>query len=636
MKKITLLLAAIGLLIGSSGMSQSTSLKGNGETFYKTTFDWGNPADEKGWTAPEGFTMEDPDDIGYNFHWYPNDSLISEWTREIPWQSSSKEDGHLALFLGMYTGYDENYSDVNNSIVFPLFDCSDKSSVIVRYETSFMCYSSGWDMLVEVSNDDGVHWAAYDAGFSCGHKDRPDDISTGQVAIFETNISEVASGMANVIIKLTWRGTSDYFWLIDDFELAEAYNNDLRMRHYVLEWDDGDENTIESFIHNIPISQVGGSFKNFEAGVYNFGEEDQWGTYFELDISKNSQSVFNQTTETDIMPTLYLDTMRVAEPYTPTEFGHYKITYDFKQEAEEQTPENDMVDVFFNVTDSVYSRCDDTSEESYVYGFEAYGEEGVPNEQHFVGSQFPIYGDCEIDGVAVYVAGGMADGQIEFRGALYWLPPEDEDPEGLGAIEWLLSDIVLLDSSMFDTWVYFPFDKDGESEFLFEGDRVYAGIEYWNWHTEVRPYKRYENFKIGSDVGVKLNDPVSIVRGGAEGSWDSGTTVTKRKFMVKLFLNDHSNVIDGVEQNRALSSLAQNYPNPFVGSTEIPYELGLASDVTIDIKDLTGRVVMQIDEGTQPAGQHNFVLNATQLEAGVYFYTLKAGQFQETKRMIIN
>ncbi|MBT7095580.1 MAG: T9SS type A sorting domain-containing protein, partial [Bacteroidetes bacterium] len=77
-------------------------------------------------------------------------------------------------------------------------------------------------------------------------------------------------------------------------------------------------------------------------------------------------------------------------------------------------------------------------------------------------------------------------------------------------------------------------------------------------------------------------------------------------------------------------------PNPFVGSTEIPYELGLASDVTIDIKDLTGRVVMQIDEGTQPAGQHNFVLNATQLEAGVYFYTLKAGQFQETKRMIIN
>lgn len=627
---------AVGILCFTNATSQSTSLKGNGETFYKTTFDWGNPSDEKGWTAPEGFYMEDPDDIGYNFHWWPNDSLISEWTREVPWQSTSKDDGHLALFLGMYTGYNPEYSDVNNSVVFPTFDCSDKSSVIVRYETSFMCYSSGWDMLVEVSNDAGVHWAAYDAGFNGGHKDRPDDISSGQFAIFEANISEVAAGMGEVIIKLTWRGTSDYFWLIDDFELAEAYNNDLRMEHYALEWDDGDENTIESYFHNIPISQLGGSFKNFESSVLNFGEEDQWGTYLEVDISKNNQSIFNVSTDVDIMPTLFLDTMMVEDAFTPTEFGHYKITYDFKQEEVEETPEDDMSEVFFNVTDSVYSRTDDTSEEAYVYGFEAYGDEGVPNEQHFVGSQLPIYADCEVDGMSVYVAGGMADGEIEFRGALYWVPPPEEDPDGEGAVEWLTSEIVTLDSSMHNTWVYFEFEKDGESEFLLEGDNIYVGIEYWNWHTEVVPYKRYENFKIGSDIGVKLRDPVSIVRSGVESGWDDEETVTKRKFMIKLLLNDHSNKTDGVNMTNSLNALNQNYPNPFNGRTEISYDLGQASEVMIEITDITGRIIQSLNQGHLPAGSYNCIINADNLEAGIYFYTMKAGQFTETKRMVIN
>ena len=74
MKKLTLLLVLFAFV--AAGVSQA-QLKGSGEVFYSTTFDWENPADEKGWTAPEGFTMQDPDDNGYNWHWYPNDSLVA-------------------------------------------------------------------------------------------------------------------------------------------------------------------------------------------------------------------------------------------------------------------------------------------------------------------------------------------------------------------------------------------------------------------------------------------------------------------------------------------------------------------------------------------------------------------------------
>ncbi len=635
MKNFTLILLVIGMMMsfGQSSNAQ-TSLKGSGEVFYKTTFDWGNPDDPKGWTAPEGFYFEDPLDLGYNWHWYPNDSLKAELTNEPPWRSSSPEDGHLCNFLNRYNDFRDPGDDLDNSVVFPTFDCSDHTSVIVRYETSFMAYSTTAGMEMMISNDAGVHWATYNVGFGCGHKGRPNGISAGDVAIFEANISDVAAGMSEVIIKIRWSGTWLYFWLIDDFELVEAWDNDLRLQFHTLEWDDGYDGTIESYTHNLPISQVGGSYTNFESGLINFGEFDQFGVQMNVDISKNNQTVWSQSTEPESMPVLLVDTAKIAESFTPpAEFGHYKITYNFMQEETEQTPQNNMAEVFFNITDSIYSRCDDTMEESFVWGLDAYGTQGEPNEQHFVGCIFPIYGDTEVDAISAYVSGGLADGEIEFRMALYWVPPPDEEDQT--PIGILFSEIVTLDSTMHNTWFTLPLEKDGESEFLYAGDLYYAGVEYWNWHTDNIPYKRYQNFAIGADSrGVKVNDPVSVVRGLITDAFGQGIT-QGRKLMVRMLLNDHSNISDGVDLSTSMSQLEQNYPNPVNGSTEIAYELVNPSDVIVEITDMTGRTVLCFNEGNRPAGKHSLRVNTSSLEAGVYFYTLKAGNFVDTKRMIV-
>jgi len=50
---------------------------------------------------------------------------------------------------------------------------------------------------------------------------------------------------------------------------------------------------------------------------------------------------------------------------------------------------------------------------------------------------------------------------------------------------------------------------------------------------------------------------------------------------------------------------------------------------------MTGRIVLQHNEGNQPAGKHNIEINTESLESGVNFYTLKAGAFTATKRMIV-
>ena len=82
-------------------------------------------------------------------------------------------------------------------------------------------------------------------------------------------------------------------------------------------------------------------------------------------------------------------------------------------------------------------------------------------------------------------------------------------------------------------------------------------------------------------------------------------------------------------------SLKQNYPNPFRGSTQIDYELVDGSEVSFSIMDITGRKVMDVNEGMMPSGKHTYTLATNNLDAGVYFYTLKAGNFVQTKQMVI-
>ena len=90
--------------------------------------------------------------------------------------------------------------------------------------------------------------------------------------------------------------------------------------------------------------------------------------------------------------------------------------------------------------------------------------------------------------------------------------------------------------------------------------------------------------------------------------------------------------IAGVPQEFALS---QNYPNPFNPSTTIEYVLPTRSLVSIEIFDILGRRIESLEEGTKPAGNHQATWNASGQSSGIYFYRIKAGDYAETKRMLL-
>ncbi len=82
-------------------------------------------------------------------------------------------------------------------------------------------------------------------------------------------------------------------------------------------------------------------------------------------------------------------------------------------------------------------------------------------------------------------------------------------------------------------------------------------------------------------------------------------------------------------------SLDQNYPNPFNPVTKIRYEIPKQSRVTIYVFDILGRIVATLLDGKQPAGKYELEWRAAGIASGIYFYSMKAGDFSDTKKLIL-
>ena len=81
--------------------------------------------------------------------------------------------------------------------------------------------------------------------------------------------------------------------------------------------------------------------------------------------------------------------------------------------------------------------------------------------------------------------------------------------------------------------------------------------------------------------------------------------------------------------------VSQNFPNPFNPTTTIEYALPEASHVTINIYNILGRKVETLVQGEQTAGSHQLVWNASDHSSGMYFYRIQAGDYAETRKMVL-
>jgi len=82
-------------------------------------------------------------------------------------------------------------------------------------------------------------------------------------------------------------------------------------------------------------------------------------------------------------------------------------------------------------------------------------------------------------------------------------------------------------------------------------------------------------------------------------------------------------------------SLAQNYPNPFNPTTNINYSIGKDSWVKISIYDMLGRKIATLVNDYMERGIYNITWDASNFSAGEYIYKIEAGNFIDSKKMIL-
>jgi hypothetical protein len=82
-------------------------------------------------------------------------------------------------------------------------------------------------------------------------------------------------------------------------------------------------------------------------------------------------------------------------------------------------------------------------------------------------------------------------------------------------------------------------------------------------------------------------------------------------------------------------ALAQNYPNPFNPSTMINYQMPMQSYVTLKVFDIIGREVATLVNGIEEPGYKSVRFDAPSLSSGVYYYRLQAGNYIETKKLLL-
>ena len=142
---------------------------------------------------------------------------------------------------------------------------------------------------------------------------------------------------------------------------------------------------------------------------------------------------------------------------------------------------------------------------------------------------------------------------------------------------------------------------------------------------EINPENGIE-YSFISDSGFGKISKIHIKNGQAEFNKNAQGSI-------KLF----GKVSDSFTLNQVPNKfeLYQNYPNPFNPVTTIKYDIIKSQDVKLAVYDILGREVATLVNEQQQPGSYEIKFDATNVSSGIYFYQLKAGDFIDTKKMIL-
>lgn len=262
--------------------------------------------------------------------------------QQMPFASASATNG----FITVDSDAAGNITHTSE-LTIPSLDLSTEDAVWIEFQTHIgvFTFAAEGNAILRVSSDGGTNWTAYEIFPGLTTSERwsanPEEVSI--------DISDSAAGEADVLIQWQWTGSFEYNWNIDDIAIYDADPrpaNDMRVNNFYA--------VSPNFA--TPASQV--SPFGFIADIENLGSLSQTNATLSVSISDASGEVFS-----DELVYASVGTDSVAEnvffdnEFTPPMMpGAYTGQYELTLGEADASPENNVKDFSFIVTDTLFQR----------------------------------------------------------------------------------------------------------------------------------------------------------------------------------------------------------------------------------------------------------------------------------------
>lgn len=226
-------------------------------------------------------------------------------------------------------------------------NCSNQPTVVVHFENQFAWYSSQSVAILGVSTD-SMTWS-YDTLFT----NIPANTTNSPLDIVEIDISNIAANEPNVYLQFRWIGKDEFAWRLDDIRLQDGFTppaqHDLAIDLYSVPLN-----------YAMPLSQV--QAIEFGAIVTNNGLQTAQNLQLKAQIIDDSSQavVYEDSVSLNHLNAGATNLMEMANTYTPSSKGKYYLKYELTQNAFDDYPLDNIINIPFVVSGVLFSKDPNT------------------------------------------------------------------------------------------------------------------------------------------------------------------------------------------------------------------------------------------------------------------------------------
>ncbi len=383
-----------------------------------------------------------------------------------------------------------------------------------------------------------------------------------------------------------------YGWYIDDVKLVTNSTNDLSVTSS--SW-----GSVGLNYYQIPLTQIAPI--DFSAKVFNGGVNNQSNVVYTV-----TSGTYSGTSNPANIASLDTATLDITTPFTPAStIGNVVVTSAISADSTDDLPSNNAIsNISFAITDYIYARDKGTTAANSYAGSQNNDPDGYE-----AGNVFDIVQNQSCKAINVRLLGG-ANGTVvgtEIYAKLYWMDPAAADPVYITE-----SAVLIVATANLNTNLVMELndlvDLEAGKTYLAVVGAFGAGLEI-------------------SNSGIS-EPQTSFFLDMLDNTWyyTTSTPVVRLNFDPTIGINETTTEISGVSI----------YPNPSSSSVNLEMNIANPSEVSIQVTDLSGKVVATQNLGFLPLGKNQTTIQSASFNNGLYYVTISSNGTSVTKKFIKN